>query len=533
MKMSLTSAALALGTLALGCGGRPDVWSRPASANAYGLSNAVVLHDVNAQRVVALTASGDGALSASSFGTGTDVVATAVDSAGARLFLLSAGHRAMLGDTQKNEAPALMVVDGSAAAATTRTIDLGGVLSDPLDGLALDPTGRWAVLYASGVHGGAFVTNPNELVVVDLTAADGAPVSVSLHSFGGRPEKLVFAPELSLPGGKTHLLIVESEQDLSLLELDHPDRAEITVRLADAAAATTPQPAEIVVDDGDPARTDDARIGLRFVNDTSVMTLQLEPSSGANGYTPTPNVTDVGGVPSAIAFVRTDGGLRLAALVPGHDSAVLVDPATTLTTTVALPADYRSISLVTPSDAASTTSSADTALLWNGDAGQAGVAFWELGQAAGRPFRSLETVAITERVTSVLDVAKTNTTSKVLSTGAAGVFYVLDLAQRTATPLLTAATNVSLVVSPTGTRVWTFAPGQSDLATTDIATKHVRTLHLDAAVTGVFEIGNGGGGRTLVALHALGGLGATTLDATNPDEDHRKIFGALLTEGTP
>jgi hypothetical protein len=44
------------------------------------------------------------------------------------------------------------------------------------------------------------------------------------------------------------------------------------------------------------------------------------------------NLTDVGGVPSDIAFVRTDGGLRLAALVPTRSAAVLVDPVTSLTT---------------------------------------------------------------------------------------------------------------------------------------------------------------------------------------------------------
>jgi len=156
------------------------------------------------------------------------------------------------------------------------------------------------------------VTNPNELVVVDLAPGATTPaVPVTLHSFGGRPEKLVFAPELSLPSGKAHLLIVQSAQDLSLVSLDVPTRPEITVRLADAAAATTPRPAEIVVDDGDPSKTDDARIGVRFENDTSVMTLQLVPASGPNGFAPTPT-SRTWAAPSALAFVRTDGGLRLA-----------------------------------------------------------------------------------------------------------------------------------------------------------------------------------------------------------------------------
>jgi hypothetical protein len=536
MNASSSSLALALScaALALGCGGRPDVWSSsPSSARAYGLANAVVLHDADAQRVVALGVDRDGALTETRAATGRDVVATAVDPQRTHLYLLSAGHRGGLGDSAPDEAPRLTVVDGGGAVATTRAIDLGGVLSDPLDGLAIDPTGRWAVLYARGAGGGAFVTNPNELVVVDLSkTAPKDPVPLTLHSFGGRPERLVFAPELVLPNGVGHLLIVQSAHDLSLVSLDDPARPEITVRLADAGAAVSPRPAEIIVDDGDPTKSDDARIGIRFENDTSVMTLQLTPSAGPNGFSPTPNVVDVGGVPSALAFVRTDGGLRLAALVPTRARAVLVDPATTLTTDVALPTAYRNVSLVTAAAGAPAGAAAapDVALLWNGAAGQAGVAFWELGQAAGRPFRSLETVAVTETVTGVLDVSGANASSKVLSTSSGGVFYVLDLAQRTATPLLTASSAVSLVVSPTGARVWTFSPGGREVATTDLATKHVRTLHLDTAATDVFEIGREGGGRALVVLHAVGGFGATIFDAQNPNEEDRRLYGALLTE---
>ncbi|MDB4979328.1 MAG: hypothetical protein JWM82_80 [Myxococcales bacterium] len=524
------AGALALSLTGLACGGRPAFWSdAPSGAEAFGLSNAVALHDRAAQRVVTLGVGADGGLTKTSFPTGKDVVATAVDANGTRLFLLSAGHRGGLGDTQPDEAPRLTIVDGSAATPASRVVDLGDVLSDPLDGLTIDPTGQWAVLYARGAQG-AFVTNPNELVVVGLALDAAKPVPVTLHSFGGRPEKLVFTPELSLPGqaGKSHLLVVQSAQDLSLVSLDHPERPEITVRLADADAASAPRPAEIVVDDGDPAKTDDARIGIRFENDTSVMTLQLTPAPGPNGFAPVPNVTDVGGVPSALAFVRTDGGLRLAALVPDRVRAVLVDPVTTITSEVALPTAYHSVSLVTAATS-TTAAGVDVALLWNGSAGQAGVAFWELGQAAGRPFRSLETVAVADTVTGVLDVSGPNATSKVLSTAQGSVFYVLDLAQRTATPLLTARPGVALFVSPTGARVWTFEKGGTALAATDLATKHVRTLHLDEPASAVFEIA-GGAGRTLVVLHDFGGVGATLLDANDPNDNQRRLYGALLTE---
>jgi hypothetical protein len=540
-RMALGAASLALPLIALGCGDRPAVWSSSTSVQAYGLADAVILVDAPAHRAVAVTAGADQMLTSTRLPTGRDVLATAVEATGKHLYLLSAGHRGGLGDTQPDEAPRLTIIEG--ATQTARAIDLGDVLSDPLDGLAIDPTGHWAVLYAGAGAGTAFVANPNELVVVDLTPSTTTkPVTVTLHSFGGRPEKLIFAPPLALPTGPAHLLVVQSAQDLALVSLEHPTTPEITVRLADATAVRRPHPAEIVIDDGDPARMDDARLGIRFDGDNNVMTLQLEAAAGPNGYAPTVNVADVGGVPSAIAFVRTDGGLRLAALVPARGRAVLVDPVTTITSEVMLPAAYRSLSLVTAAAGVAGTAGAgappgaDIALLWNTGVAQTGVAFWELGQAAGRPFRSIETVGIDAMVDGVLDVPAKDpalAALKVLRTAQAGAFYVLNLADRTAAPLLTASAQVGLFVSPTGKRVWTFVPGGIGLATTDLVTKHVRTLQLDTPASDIFEIARSDGGRALVVLHGnLGaGVGATVFDADMPDDSTRRIYGALLTEG--
>jgi hypothetical protein len=529
-KSSLLVAALLSGLAALGCGDRPATWSASTSgAQSFGLTGAVALLDRPANRVVALGVAADGTLTSSRLPTGQGVVAAKVGPQGQRLYLLSAGHRGGLGDTQPDEKPRLTIVDGGTTPATARDLDLG-VLTSPLDGLVIDPTERWAVVYAASGTGGAFVANPNELVIVDLAAGTAQPKT--LHSFGGHPEKLVFAPELLLPKGPAHLLIVQSAQDFALVSLDDLALPEVTVRLADATAVSRPHPAEIVVDDGDPAKSDDARIGIRFDGGSGVMTLQLAPGAGPNGYAPTINLSDVGGVPSAIAFVRTDGGLRLAALVPARAAAVLVDPVTTITSTVALPAAYQSLSLVTAAAVGQGAAGGpDVALLWNAGAAQAGVAFWELGQAAGRPFRSIETVGIDAKVEGVRDVPGKNAALKVLSTAAAGAFYVLDLGDRTATPLLTSTASVSLTVSPTGERVWAFVPGGTQLAMTRLGDKHVTTLRVDSAASALYELARDGGGSALVVLHGAGGVGATVFDAETPDEDHRRIYGALLTEG--
>jgi hypothetical protein len=520
---------LALLIAAAGCtDGRSEVWSQPAGRpQAIGLARSVALIDALARRIVALSAGASGALSLRSTSTARAVVAVAPAPDGSKLYLLSAGHRAALGDSIPDEPPRLTAYDDGPASPVE--IDLG--LTDPLDGLIVDPTGRWAVVYAAETTSQALVSNPNELVIVDLT--HGTAHHHTVHSFGGRPEQMTITPSLSLPGGQSQLLIVQSDQEMALIPLDGDPGAdaEITVRLDDGGATQRPPPAAIVVDDGDAADTGDARIGIRFQGDRNVMMLQLAPSAGsAAGFLPSVNVADAGGVPTDIAFVRTDGGLRLAALVPTA-GAVLIDPATTVTTTVALPAPYQRLSLVT---AGAGGTSADVALLWQGGTAGAGVAFWELGQAAGRPFRSIETVAVGAQVGAVLDVPLAGAALKVLAAAQTQTFYVLDLAARTAAPLLTSASETTLVVSPTGARVWTFLPGGKSLAATDVLTKQVRTLQSDTPIDAVFEIGqsDNAAGRSLIALHETGNLGATVYDVNAPDDSTRRIYGGLLEEGS-
>jgi hypothetical protein len=528
----LAAAAIAAAAGAAGgCGDRAGGWSAPAGQpQAIGLAHSVALLDLPAQRIVALAAAPHGALAPRRTPTRRNVVAAASSPRGDKLYLLSAGHRAALGDPIPDEEPLLTAFDDGPALPVE--IKLG--LTDPLDGLAIDPSGSWAVIYAAGKDGSALVTNPNELVIVDLAA--GTARHHTIHSFGGRPERIVITRALALPGGPAPLLIVQAPQQLALLPLapgGAGELAEITVRLAGPTAVNPPPPADIVFDDGDPDDSGDTRIGIRFQGDRNLMMLQLVASSdGGAGFLPSVNVADAGGVPSDIAFVRTDGGMRLAALVPATSQAVLIDPVTTATTLFALPAAYQRLSLVT--DGAGAPGGADVALLWQGSAaaGAGGVAFWELGQAAGRPFRSIETVAIADPVTDVLAVPLAGAAVKILAGTQA--FYVLDLAARTAAPLVTstALKQVRLTVSPTGARVWAFRPGATDLAVTDVGSKQVRSLRADSSIDAVFEVGQDtGDGRSLIALHQVGAIGATVYDVDAPDDTGRKIYGGLLVEG--
>jgi hypothetical protein len=520
------------------CGDRPGAFDAPiTSVRAFGLENDVAVVDDAAHRVVLLAPSADQGLERSSVAVGKGVIRTETSADGKRLFVLSAGD--LTRKKGSDEKPSLTVVEGGVA----RRYELEA----PHSGLALDPLGRWAAVFAAplsagGISQSTFVENPNEIVIVDLAApVESAVTPRTLRSFGGLPQRVSFTPQLLLPGGPRRLMVVETDQDVALLDLDNvrtrPQRPEVTVRLTSGATAIPSRPGGVVVDDGDPARSDDARIGVRLANGSSVVALTLapnapdaktdDPAQVPNDFRTVVNLTDVGGIPGDIVFVHTDAGLRLAAMVPTRKTAVLVDPDTSITTNVDLPEPYARISLITR--VVGGAAGNDTALLY-GTSGSRGVAFWSLGRATGQPYRSVEVVSLAASIDAILDVPPPRTELKVLQANVANAFYVLNLAKRTASPLTTLSTP-SLVVSRDGLHLWAFERGRSSLSQVALADLHPIALPLDRPIDGVFDVARRDGGRSLVALDIRGAVGATVLDALSPDTAASRSYYGLLLEG--
>jgi hypothetical protein len=531
-----------------GCGGRSSYWSSPIATSppTFNLGDEIALVDASAERVVLLQAGANQSLTTTSIPVGLNILNAATSPDGTKLFVVSGGHRAQLGDDQPSEPPSITVIASGAAPAR---YDLTNI-TDPLAGLAIDPAGRWVVLYPSTGANQPFVENPNELVILDVSQPPPvAAVPHTLMSFGGHPQRFTFTPPLALPIGSHPLLIVESDQDLSLLNLDDLSKPEITVPLTNGSDTQLLSPAGVAVYPGDANLG--AAIGVRLANDDDVVALQFVPSVDAsgnpigNGFLPTVNLNNVGGIANDLAFVHTDSGLRLAALIPSQSKATLIDPVTSLTEDVALPAPYQNLSVVTDAlgsasgcDGGTTSAGAptDVALLWNGTTvqGQAGVAFWELGQAGCQPYRSIDTVGVTDVVAQVLDVPTPNATLKVLQTRGADAFYILNLANRTAAPLQTSSSNVALTISPLGDQVWSYVPDGLTVSATDFADKLPRSLLIERPVSGVYEIARTGiATPAVVVLHDEGGIGATVYDATTLEDSTRRLYAGLLLGGAP
>ncbi len=539
--------------LVAGCGGRAPYWSSPIATSppTFNLGDEmggeIALVDTSADRVVLLTAGANQSLTTTVVPVGVNVLNAAASPDGQKLFVVSGGHRAQLGDDQPNEWPSITVITAGAQSARYDLMNI----TDPLAGLAIDPAGHWVVLYPGSGTNQPFVENPNELVILDVSQPPPiVAVPHTLMSFGGHPQRLTFIPSLAVPTGPYPLLIVESDQGLSILRLDDPSKPEITVPLTNGSDTQLLSPAGIAVYPGDTTTGAGACIGVRLANDDDVVALQFVPNVDAsgnsvgNGFLPTVNLNNVGGIASDIAFVNTDSGLRLAALVPSASKATLIDPVTSLTQDVALPAPYQNLSVVTDAlgsasgcDGGTTSAGAptDVALLWNGTTvqGQEGVAFWELGQAGCQPYRSIATVGVTDVVAAVLDVPMPNAALKVLQTRDADAFYILNLANRTAAPLETSSSDIALSISPLGDQVWSYVPSGLTVFATDFAHELPRSLLIERPVSGVYEIARTGMGPAVVVLHDEGGVGATVYDATTLDDSTRRLYAGLLLGGVP
>jgi hypothetical protein len=527
-----TAAWLLVAGVLGGCGSRPSYWDTPVTgtANSYGLANGVALVDDADHRVVMLTALGDQQLARRAFPVGHHVVSTVTSPDRRHLFVLSTGDwpRRKITD----EAPSLTVIGFD----DPKSFDPKSTRYDmtvPLPNLAVDPAGQWAVAYAGSGAPQSFVENANELVIFNLSVRDSKPTARNIRSFGGTPQRLTFTPKLQLPRAQARLLIIETDIDVTFLNLDNPTPStEVTVPLTSGTGAQPVNPAGVVVDAFDSTNPADARVALRAADNRNVFTFTLGGSpSDVVDFRPAINVIDVGGVPSDIAFVRTgDRGLRLAALVPTISSAVLVDPDSSVTTQVTLPAPYSKLSLVT--DVVGSSPLTDVAMLWNASTRSAsGVAFWDLRNTVDQPYFSIEPVTVSRPIQAVDDVTN-NEKLKVLETADNTTgFFVLDLAQRTASPLQTVS-RASLAIAPDGQRLWAFAQGGTDLAKLDFATLNPVPVKTEPPIDAVHDVARAdGASRSLIAIHAGGTLGATVFDAVNPDTATSRRVSALLLEG--
>jgi len=511
-----------------GCGTRSDDYEQPfVAGEAVGLSAAVAVSDSTRNEVMLLRSPGEGELDLRRLKVGKNIVATAPSFDRQNLFVLTSGDSRRL--EESDEHPQLFVIDGGLQPGIKKVYQLENALKK----LALDPSGEWAIVHqADGV-----VVNENELILVNLKDDDAAPIKKTIRSHGGSPERFTFTEPLAIPGGTTHrLLVVETDQDVAIVDLTEPEAPEITIELPKTKTGQIAKPAQVVFhDDAGDGDERASYLALRFENDTSLLTLNLSAptaSASANGhaFSVVPNLLDAAGVPSAIDFVITDRGLRLAALVPTQSTGLLFDPTTSKSERVKFDAAYSGIARVT-SWVDQPPANGDVALLFSSVSPN--IAFWRLGTASATPYASFDSYQVEASVTQVLAIPGQEFSHMKLLLGASSEFFLLDLRSRLSYPMR-ALNNFNLSLSPAGEQAWAFLNGGLDIARLTFADRHPATFPVERPVSGVYDIARADGGRSALVLHrpyAGGDLGVTLFDGEAPDSARTRFVSSLKLEG--
>jgi hypothetical protein len=502
----------------VGCGGRPAEFDAvTGDTQAVGLHHAVVLGDAPLDRVLVLQSDGAEGLHGTPLSVGKNRASMVPDVSGERLLVLSAGIQPRR--QANDELPSLSLIDTRGTPSVAARYELPAAFS----ALTLDPEGTWAVLAGATQD---LVTNPNQLVLIDLDDAGYVPFTKTIRSFGSAPQSFQFTSALDVPGGARRFLIAETSHDLTLVDLEHLDRPEITIELPRTPSGAPGQPLDVVVDPGTDGTANDARLAIRLANDPNVVLIRFTPSDGDAGFALVPNLVDVGSPPSAIDFVTTDAGRRLAALVPGRSEATLIEPVTTQVEHLTLPSAFDRLRKVGADPA---TGGGDVALLWSQN--MTSVAVWSLNRTSDQAFRSIDVLDLDTRVNAVLDVPGDTLGPRKLLQAYDSRFFVLDLARRQSFPMLSSG-SLTLSVADDGLRAWAFAPGSPRLAKIDLASLEPAALQIERPISQVFDTAtDDDSGRALFALHDGGARSVTLLNALDPDTAQTRFFPELLLGG--
>ena len=257
------------------------------------------------------------------------------------LFVITRGEEAIV-EGQIDQPPLFWVIDTVNPAAETVAYEIGS----PFDRVAVAPDNSMVVAYfsAAGPDDAGFFRNPNELAVIHLNAppSDSNPTLKTIRSFGSIPEGVTLSPPMIVPGAEDPtprtFAFVLSSNNLTLIDINHPDKREVSVRLDLGGRAVIPR--EVVFAPNTSSayvRSDNARDVLQ------VLIQVATPETPAHAdFKPLLAELGAGGGPTDIAVYDDPSKRRyVLAATPNTGEVVVIDADT---------AQFRSVPVSDPID---------------------------------------------------------------------------------------------------------------------------------------------------------------------------------------
>lgn len=241
------------------------------------------------------------------------------------LFVITRGEEA-IHEGQIDQQPMLWAIDTVHHDVPPTAYEIGS----PFDRLAVAPDNSMIVAYfsAAGPDEAGFFRNPNELAIIHLTEPPSAenPTLRTIRSFGSVPEGITLSPPMVVPGSgdatPRTFAYVMSSNNLTLIDISHPTRRELSIRLDLGGTAVMPK--EVVFAPHTATayvRSDNARDVLQVILES------VTPANdSANDFQPLLAELGAGGGPTDIAVYDDPSGRRyVLASTPNTKEVVVID----------------------------------------------------------------------------------------------------------------------------------------------------------------------------------------------------------------
>ena len=257
------------------------------------------------------------------------------------LFVITRGEEAIV-EGQIDQPPKFWVIDTVNREVETLAYEIGS----PFDRIAVAPDNSMAVAYfsAAGPDEAGFFRNPNELAVIHLhePPSDANPTLKTIRSFGSIPEGVTLSPPMIVPGSEDPtprtFAFVLSSNNLTLIDANHPEKREVSVRLDLGGQAVIPR--EVVF----APNTSSAYVRSDNARDVLQVLIQATPpeTSDHADFKPLLAELGAGGGPTDIAVYDDPSKRRyVLAATPNTGEVVVIDADT---------AQFRSVPVSDPID---------------------------------------------------------------------------------------------------------------------------------------------------------------------------------------
>ena len=467
--------------------------------------------------------------------TGKSVIAVERQNAGTQLLVLTHGVE---GDVNLEAEPARLFLIDPASSDAPASYDLPG----RYDQLAQSDDGAFAILYyssASSAASGSMLYNPNDLAVV--TFVSKTLNSRPIRSLGSAPTGVNYSPPgWTLFGVPRNLAVVSATNYVTLIDLEKPDRTEITIPLVPNGQQTV-KPLQVLFDTAGPAiyvRADGS-------NDIFQISLaQIVQEGSGNDFRVSLSLLGSGSRPSdMVLFDAGDGSTRLAVATPDTRQLAVLDPKTGNATSVSTGAQVNQIvkfhGSSPKSDPTDPKAQQDRAMLWGFSNGATTLVFADLQEVENDQALALESYSTSAQI---LVVTTLPGNIALLQQGSAGAISLslVNMVDRTIEPIGSSGALNNLAIETTAlSRLWGTDGGNRleylDLVDHGSGRLFAGEVILDRTIAGISPMAapSADGKRYLVLeMQDPTSVGyVTVLDADQPDrKGARSAYGFLLTD---